>query len=100
MEESSTSYKSRSEMSMEMKHELCNKVGIASANGSGDRSLKIDQNGKRSLWNVGEVAAFLGVPDRTVRDWVYRRVIPFRKAGKNVRFDPEEVERWTLPSKE
>ena len=54
-------------------------------------------NRKRPLWNVSDVALFLRVGERTVRDWVYRRVIPFRKAGKNLRFDPEEIEQWTPP---
>jgi len=58
--------------------------------------------GKRSLWNVDELADYLSVSPRTVRDWVYKRVIPFRKAGRNVRFDPEEIEKWTkaLPNQE
>ena len=55
---------------------------------------------KRSLWNVMQVAEFLSVSPSTVRDWVYRRKIPFRKAGQSLRFDPEEIERWTLPNKE
>jgi excisionase family DNA binding protein len=55
---------------------------------------------KQSLWNVMQVAEFLGVRPSTVRDWVYKRKIPFRKAGESLRFDPEEIERWTLPNKE
>ena len=55
---------------------------------------------KRSLWNVAQVAEFLSVSQNTVRDWVYKRKIPFRKAGQSLRFDPEEIERWTLPKKE
>jgi excisionase family DNA binding protein len=55
---------------------------------------------KRSLWNVDEVAVYLGVSDRTIRDLVYRRRIPFRKVGRCVRFSPEEIEQWTLPTKE
>jgi excisionase family DNA binding protein len=55
---------------------------------------------KLPLWNVNEVAHFLGVSPRTVRDWVYKKIIPFRKAGKTLRFAPEEVEAWTLQNKE
>lgn len=51
---------------------------------------------KRSLWTVNEVASYLSVSTRTVRDWVYRKVIPYRKVGKNLRFHPHEIERWTL----
>lgn len=55
---------------------------------------------KRPLWNVKEVAQFLNVKEATIRDWVYRREIPFRKVGSLVRFNPEDIERWTLPNKE
>lgn len=58
------------------------------------------ENSKRSLWTVSDVAEFLNVPARTVRDWVYKRRIPFRKAGRNLRFNQIEIERWTLPEKE
>ena len=56
--------------------------------------------GKRPLWNVNDVATFLGVSTRTIRDLVYRRRIPYRKVGRCVRFSPEEIERWTLPKNE
>lgn len=70
--------------------------------GSAKKATVFDNlsHSKRSLWDVNATAQFLGVSPRTIRDWVYRRVIPFRKAGKNVRFDPEEIERWTLRHKE
>jgi excisionase family DNA binding protein len=51
----------------------------------------------RPLWNVNEVALFLGLSVRTIRDLVYKRSIPFRKAGRSLRFKPEDIERWTLP---
>lgn len=55
---------------------------------------------KRSLWTVREVADYLQVSERTIRDWVYRRTIPFRKAGQAVRFCPEEIECWSTPKHE
>lgn len=51
---------------------------------------------KRTLWAVNDVAEFLKVSVRTVQDWVYRKKIPFRKAGKALRFSPWEIEQWTL----
>jgi excisionase family DNA binding protein len=48
------------------------------------------------LWTVDDVAQFLRVSARTVQDWVYRKKIPFRKAGKALRFAPQEIEQWTL----
>lgn len=61
--------------------------------------FEIRRDHKNPLWNVSAVACFLGVPERTVRDLVYRRAIPFRKVGRTLRFSPEEIEKWTLPKK-
>src|SRR5690349_2473409 len=55
------------------------------------------RNEKRPLWTVSDVAMYLRVSERTVRDWVYKRVVPYRKVGAAVRFSPDEIERWTLP---
>lgn len=46
------------------------------------------------LWNVAEVAAFLGVTDRTVRSWMVARRLPYLKIGGTVRFRQAEVARW------
>lgn len=51
---------------------------------------------KRPLWTVDDVAAYLQVEIATVRDWVYKKKIPFRKAGGSLRFAPSEIEGWTL----
>lgn len=64
------------------------------------KSVFEKQLGKRPLWTLNDVATFLRVSPRTVEDFVYRRAIPFRKAGRCVRFSPEEIEKWTLPFKE
>jgi len=48
------------------------------------------------LWDVEKVAEFLGVSGNTVRAWVYRRKIPYRKVGRCLRFKPQEIEKWTL----
>lgn len=49
------------------------------------------------LWGVEEVADYLRVSTRTVESWVYRKVIPFRKVGRLIRFKPAQIEQWTLP---
>lgn len=46
------------------------------------------------LWSVSRLAEYLDVPVATVRDWVYKRLIPFVKAGRHVRFEPSDVQRW------
>jgi len=43
---------------------------------------------KKSLSEV------LGIPIKTIADWVYRRKIPYHKLGKHIRFDPVDIEQW------
>ena len=56
--------------------------------------------GKRPLWNVADVATYFRISERTVRDWIFKRRIPYRKVGRCVRFEPEVIERWALPEQE
>ena len=44
---------------------------------------------------VSEVAELLSVAPRTVYDWVYRGIIPYRKAGRRTIFLWSEIEVWT-----
>lgn len=45
-------------------------------------------------WDIKKAAEILSVSEGTLRDWVYKRQIPFKKVGNLVRFDPSEVHRW------
>ncbi len=47
-----------------------------------------------SLWRVGETAEYLGIRPKTLYEWVRTGRVPHRKLGFNVRFDPDEIERW------
>ncbi|MBV8969949.1 MAG: helix-turn-helix domain-containing protein, partial [Verrucomicrobia bacterium] len=38
-----------------------------------------------------KMAADLDKPIRTLRDWRYRKIIPYYKIGRSVLYDPEEV---------
>ena len=49
------------------------------------------------LLKVEEVAALLRVEISTVYVWTSKRKIPFRKVGGRLRFDREEILRWTMP---
>jgi excisionase family DNA binding protein len=49
---------------------------------------------------VEEVAALLRLKPRTIYNMVSQRRIPFRKAGRRVRFDPKEIEQWTKTNAE
>lgn len=52
---------------------------------------------KRSLLTVIEVASYLNVSPRTIRDWVFKRKIPYRKPNGCLRFSQEDIENWSLP---
>lgn len=49
------------------------------------------------LLTVAEVAALLRVEVSTIYVWTSKRKIPFRKVGGRLRFDRDEILRWTLP---
>ena len=55
---------------------------------------------RRKLWTVAEIAEYLRVEPRTVYVWVREKDMPARKAGDELRFDPDEVERWTMRDRE
>jgi excisionase family DNA binding protein len=46
------------------------------------------------LLTVREIAAVLTVKERTIYAWVQERRIPFRKAGRLLRFERAEVLAW------
>lgn len=50
-----------------------------------------------NLLTVAEVAALLRVEVSTIYVWTSKRKIPFRKVGGRLRFDRDEILRWTLP---
>ena len=53
-----------------------------------------DQLIDNQLWSIDRLAQYLDVPAATIRDWCYKRKIPFVKAGRSVRFKPSDVEKW------
>jgi excisionase family DNA binding protein len=55
---------------------------------------------RQKLWTVAEIAEYLSVEPRTVYVWVREKGMPARKAGDELRFDPDEVERWTMRDRE
>lgn len=46
------------------------------------------------LISVKRLSEYLAVPVGTIRDWVFKRKIPFVKAGRHVRFNPSDVHKW------
>jgi excisionase family DNA binding protein len=45
----------------------------------------------KTLVNINELSDILSIAKGTLYQWVYLRRIPFIKAGRCLRFDPEEV---------
>lgn len=49
---------------------------------------------ENSLWDIKTAAQKLSISEKTLRDWVYKRQVPFKKVGNLVRFDPYEIHQW------
>ncbi|HEX8137573.1 MAG TPA: helix-turn-helix domain-containing protein [Pyrinomonadaceae bacterium] len=49
---------------------------------------------------VEEVALMLRCKTRTIYNMVSQKRIPYRKAGRQLLFDPKEIEEWTKASTE
>ncbi|TWP53209.1 helix-turn-helix domain-containing protein [Lentzea tibetensis] len=48
-----------------------------------------------SLWNIDQVAAYLGVAVATIYTWRTKKYGPVgRRVGKHVRWDPQVVKDW------
>lgn len=46
------------------------------------------------LQTINDLARILNVPAATIRDWVFKRRIPFRKLGRLIRFHPHDIRKW------
>jgi len=55
-----------------------------------ERNAKFFEN----LITVNEISEWLRVPKKTIRDWVYKRKIPFKKVGNHIRFARSEIKLW------
>lgn len=61
---------------------------------------------KQGYVSAKTLSKYLDIPVSTIRAWIIKRTIPFRKIGVLVRFDLAEIERWIesanpkLPRKE
>jgi excisionase family DNA binding protein len=54
---------------------------------------------KSQLMNVEQLARYLQVEVTTIYAWVSRRLIPYRKVGRLLRFDRNEINEWTKSDK-
>lgn len=51
------------------------------------------------LLSVKEAAALLSIPEKSLRDMVYRRRIPYLKIDGRVRFSPPDLRDWLAGKK-
>ena len=56
--------------------------------------VPIFDNSRGRLITVKELADRLKISTATVYDWVYRKIIPYIKVGRLVRFEIEAIEKW------
>jgi len=49
--------------------------------------------------DVNELSAYMGVSVNTLYGWVSMRKIPYIKAGRLLRFDPQDIESWIADNK-
>ena len=59
-----------------------------------DRPVDINKLSMSTLLTVDDVAKWLNISPRTIRDWVYRKKIPHIKVHSCLRFDPEVIRLW------
>lgn len=50
---------------------------------------------RKPLADTAQVAAYLGVPEKTLRQWRYLKTGPrWSKVGKHVRYRWSDIEKW------
>lgn len=55
----------------------------------------MDNTTPPELWTIEDLASYLKVSVKTVRDWRLRGIAPRAlKLGRHVRFRPEDVHEW------
>lgn len=55
-------------------------------------SAKLFDN--QNLLTIGQLSDLLQVPQKTIRDWVYKRKIPFKRVGRLIRFYGKDIVTW------
>lgn len=77
----------------------------ASEKGSHGPNRKLFDNqieNRKPLWTIDQLIIFLALGKlsranarKKIYDLVHAGRIPYRKAGRSLRFDPDEIDRWT-----
>jgi excisionase family DNA binding protein len=54
----------------------------------------------QDIWvSAKKLSQMMDIPERTIRNWVYRREIPFHRIRRLVRFNLREIKNWTENTK-
>lgn len=71
--------------------------GVLAANTQTNKKIEEDAGMKNDgrLLKIEEVAELLGVAVPTLYGWVGAKKIPYRKIGRLLRFDRQDIENWT-----
>lgn len=72
----------------------CKEVQNSTTLGHQRNTSIFDNLDMKRLATVKEVAGLLCMSERTIRDWVFRKEIPFLKVKGGVRFDPAAILAW------
>lgn len=48
------------------------------------------------LLSIKKLSLYLDVSEATIRDWVFKNMIPYVKAGRHIRFVPHDIQNWLL----
>jgi excisionase family DNA binding protein len=61
--------------------------------------MNLDIESQKEFVSIKTLGHLLEVPEKTIRAWVYKRLIPYHKLGKLVRFNLTEIQRWSSATK-
>jgi excisionase family DNA binding protein len=50
---------------------------------------------EKKLMTLDQASKYLGVAKTTIYGWTSKRKVPFRKVGRILRFDKDELEEWS-----
>ena len=50
---------------------------------------------KKRYIDIKELSEYISVQENTIRWWTWQRQIPFRKFGRLIRFDLEQIDQWS-----
>ncbi|MDQ3157300.1 MAG: helix-turn-helix domain-containing protein [Actinomycetota bacterium] len=57
-------------------------------------SPTVPEGADKGLLTVTQLAAYLSVSDKTLRQWVAQNKIPHGRLENNIRFDRDQIQEW------